>query len=209
MADLLGIPATRDVTGAPGRLIYLMGPSGAGKDSLIDASREPLRRLGCEVVRRVITRSAESVGEDAAGVSQAEFERLCEQGGFALHWHANSLDYGIPVQIDQWLDSGRHVLVNGSREHLPEARKRYPNVLPVLLTVQSEVLRQRLVRRGRESADEIEARLRRNELFLASGSLGDASAVLRLDNSEELSVTVEHFLGLLEQQGISVKPDRT
>lgn len=209
MADLLGTQATRDVTGMPGKLIYLMGPSGAGKDSLIDASREPLRSLGCEVVRRVITRSAESVGEDALGVSRAEFERLCEQGGFALHWHANGLDYGIPAQIDQWLDSGRHVLVNGSREHLPEARKHYPSLLAVLLTVQSDVLRQRLVRRGRESTDEIESRLRRNELFLASGSSGDATAVLRLDNSGELSVTVEHFIGLLEQQGISVTPDRT
>ncbi|VVO16586.1 Ribose 1,5-bisphosphate phosphokinase PhnN [Pseudomonas fluorescens] len=209
MADLLGSQATRNVIEMPGRLIYLMGPSGAGKDSLIDASREPLRRLGCEVVRRVITRSAESMGEDALGVSQAEFERLCEQGGFALHWHANALDYGIPVQINQWLDSGRHVLVNGSREHLPEARKRYPSLLAVLLTVQSEVLRQRLTQRGRESTDEIEARLRRNELFLANGSSGNATAVRRLDNSGELSATVDHFLGLLEQEGINVKPDRT
>lgn len=209
MADLLGNEATRNATGKPGKLIYLMGPSGAGKDSLIDASREPLRSLGCEVVRRVITRSAESVGEDALGVTQAEFERLCEQGGFALHWHANGLDYGIPAHIDQWLDSGRHVLVNGSREHLAEARKYYPSLLPVLLTVCSDVLRQRLVRRGRESADDIEARLRRNELFLASGSSGDATAVLRLDNSGELSVTVERFLELLGQQGISVAPDRT
>src|SRR5437868_11270334 len=100
MADLLGSQATRDVTEMPGRLIYLMGPSGAGKDSLIDASREPLRRLGCDVVRRVITRSAESVGEDALSVSQAEFERLRRQGDFALYWCANGLEYAIPIQID-------------------------------------------------------------------------------------------------------------
>ena len=43
-----------------GRLIYLMGPSGSGKDSLLQAAREPLR--GCRIVRRVITRSAEAVG---------------------------------------------------------------------------------------------------------------------------------------------------
>jgi ribose 1,5-bisphosphokinase len=176
-----------------------MGPSGAGKDSLIDASREPLHRLGCEVVRRVITRSAESLGEDALGVSQAEFERLGQQGGFALHWRANGLDYGIPVQIDEWLGLGRNVLVNGSREHLVEARRRYPTLLPILLTVKSEVLRHRLVRRGRENAEEIDARLRRNDWFLANAS-SDATPVMRLDNSGELAVTVEHFLGLLERE---------
>jgi len=52
-----------------GKLIYLMGPSGSGKDSLIEAAREPLRAMGCEVMRRVITRSAESVGEDAVCVT--------------------------------------------------------------------------------------------------------------------------------------------
>ena len=208
MADLLGWRAIRDLTEMPGRLIYLMGPSGAGKDSLIDASREPLRRLGCDVVRRVITRSAESLGEDALGVSQAEFERLGQQGGFALHWRANGLDYGIPVQIDEWLALGRNVLVNGSREHLVEARRRYPTLLPILLTVKSEVLRHRLVRRGRENAEEIEARLRRNDLFLASAS-SDATPVMHLDNSGELAVTVEHFLGLLEQEGVCAKPDQS
>jgi ribose 1,5-bisphosphokinase len=208
MADLLGWQTIRDVTEMPGRLIYLMGPSGAGKDSLIDASREPLHRLGCDVVRRVITRSAESLGEDALGVSQAEFERLGQQGGFALHWRANGLDYGIPVQIDEWLDLGRNVLVNGSREHLTEARRRYPTLLPILLTVESEVLRQRLVRRGRENAEEIEARLRRNDLFLASAS-SDATPVMHLDNSGELAVTVEHFLGLLVQEGVCAKPDQS
>ena len=58
-----------------GKLFYLMGPSGSGKDSLIDASREPLRELNCEIMRRVITRSAESVGEDAIGVTPQEFDR--------------------------------------------------------------------------------------------------------------------------------------
>jgi ribose 1,5-bisphosphokinase len=125
-----------------------------------------------------------------------------------LHWRANGLDYGIPVQIDEWLDLGRNVLVNGSREHLAEARRRYPTLLAILLTVKSEVLRHRLVRRGRENSAEIEARLQRNDLFLASAS-SDTTPVMRLDNSGELAVTIEHFLGLLEQEGVSVKPDQS
>ncbi|AWM93761.1 phosphonate metabolism protein/1,5-bisphosphokinase (PRPP-forming) PhnN [Pseudomonas sp. 31-12] len=188
-----------------GTLIYLMGPSGSGKDSLIEAARQPLRSMNGEVVRRVITRSAESVGEDAIGVSREDFQRRQEMGDFALSWHANGLDYGIPRQIDHWLKDGRHVLVNGSRGHLSEALQRYPTLLPVLLTVKDEVLRERLLRRGRESVEEIEARLRRNALFAAHDSLGDTK-IHRLDNSGELAVTVENLLNLLK---LSVKPDRT
>lgn len=178
-----------------------MGPSGSGKDSLIEAARKTLQSMNCEVVRRVITRSAESVGEDAIGVSREEFKRLKDAGDFALSWHANGLDYGIPIQIDQWLNDGRHVLVNGSRAHLAEALQRYPDLVPILLTVKDEVLRERLVRRGRESQAEIEARLRRNGHFTA-----DDVQVHRLDNSGELAETVIHLLNLLK---LNAAPDQT
>ena len=188
-----------------GMLIYLMGPSGSGKDSLIEAAREPLQTLNCEVVRRVITRSAESAGEDAIGVSREEFEQRRVEGDFALCWNANGLNYGIPIEIDKWLNDGRHVLVNGSRGYLAGALHRYPALLPVLLTVKDEVLRERLLRRGRESFAEIEARLRRNGLFTAEGSIG-GTQIHRLDNSGELSTTVANLLDLLRINGVS---DRT
>ncbi|MFJ4196639.1 phosphonate metabolism protein/1,5-bisphosphokinase (PRPP-forming) PhnN [Pseudomonas sp. NPDC089534] len=188
-----------------GRLIYLMGPSGSGKDSLIDAAREPLQALGCEVARRVITRSAESAGEDAVGVTPEEFERRREAGDFALSWQANGLSYGIPAQIDQWLKSGRHVLVNGSRGHLAQAHERYPTLLPVLLTVRDEVLRERLLRRGRESLAQIDARLARNALFMAGESVGD-TPVYRLDNSGALTDAVSRLLAWVR---LSAVPGRT
>ena len=89
-----------------GRLIYLIGPSGSGKDSLLEAARGPLAERGCRIVRRVITRSAEAVGEAAQGVSPAQFAALQAEGGFALSWHANGLSYGIPRQIDDRLRLG-------------------------------------------------------------------------------------------------------
>jgi len=112
-----------------GRLIFLIGPSGSGKDSLIDASRERLAAAGVEIARRVITRSAEAKGEAAHGVTPEQFETLRAQGAFAMHWHANGLDYGIAQQVDEWMAAGRAVLVNGSRAYLAEARQRYPNLL--------------------------------------------------------------------------------
>ncbi|KEZ65603.1 ribose-phosphate pyrophosphokinase, partial [Pseudomonas amygdali pv. tabaci str. ATCC 11528] len=105
-----------------GRLIYLIGPSGSGKDSLLDAARETLAQRNCRVVRRVITRSAEAVGEAAQAVTVEQFEQMRERGAFALSWQANGLHYGIPIEIDQWLLEGHDVLINGSRAHLQKAQ---------------------------------------------------------------------------------------
>ncbi|MBV4476547.1 phosphonate metabolism protein/1,5-bisphosphokinase (PRPP-forming) PhnN [Pseudomonas botevensis] len=187
-----------------GRLVYLMGPSGSGKDSLIEAAREPLRGLNCEIIRRVITRSAESVGEDAIGVTPQEFERRQHAGDFALAWQANGLAYGIPTDIDEWLKSGRHVLVNGSRANLRQALDRYPTLLPVLLTVKDEVLRERLLKRGRETPEQIDARLARNALFKDRRSTD--KPVHLIDNSGDLADAVTQLLDLIRLNAVA---DRT
>lgn len=178
-----------------GRLIYLMGPSGSGKDSVLMAARAPLRARGCRIARRVITRSAEAAGEDAVAVTPAAFEQLRQDGAFALHWRANGLSYGIPREIDDWLAMGQDVLLNGSRGHLSEARQRYPHLQAVLLTVALPVLRQRLLARGRESREDIEARLARNQQFFAD----QQGEVQSLDNSGPLEQTVHRLLQLIDQ----------
>jgi ribose 1,5-bisphosphokinase len=179
-------------------LIFLVGPSGSGKDSLIDASREQLAVAGVEIARRVITRSAEAKGEAAQGVTPEQFDTLRAQGAFAMHWRANGLDYGIPRQVDQWLAAGRPVLVNGSRAYLAEARQRYPDLLVVLVQVKPEVLRQRLLARGRETTEEVEQRLARSARLQAAAD----PSVHVLDNSSTLEAAVAAFFSLLRNQGV-------
>ncbi|HDS1728483.1 TPA: phosphonate metabolism protein/1,5-bisphosphokinase (PRPP-forming) PhnN [Pseudomonas putida] len=181
-----------------GRLIFLIGPSGSGKDSLIDASRERLAAAGVEIARRVITRSAEAKGEAAHGVTPEQFETLRAQGAFAMHWHANGLNYGIAQQVDEWMAAGRAVLVNGSRAYLAEARQRYPDLLAVLVEVRPEVLRQRLLARGRENAEEIEQRLARSARLQAPPD----PSVHVLDNSTTLEAAVAALFGLLRDEGV-------
>ena len=187
-----------------GRLIYLIGPSGSGKDSLLDAAREPMAARGCRIVRRVITRTAEARGEAAQAVSVDRFGEMQAQGAFALSWYANGLHYGIPNEIDQWLADGHDVLINGSRGHLPQARARYPDLMVVLLSVDQAVLRQRLLARGRESAEEIEARLARNAQFadelLATAPGTTGPAVILLDNSGALEHTVSRLLQRIDRE---------
>jgi ribose 1,5-bisphosphokinase len=178
-----------------GGLIYLMGPSGSGKDSLLNAARARLAERDCVIVRRVITRSAEAVGEDAIGVTPAEFVAQEQAGGFALSWRANSLAYGIPRQIDEWLAAGQDVLVNGSRAYLAQARQRYPELIGVLLTVDAAVLRERLLRRGRESAEQIEQRLARNAQFDPAAAERDGLHVL--DNSGSIERARDNLLMLI------------
>ncbi|MBB4865477.1 ribose 1,5-bisphosphokinase [Pseudomonas nitritireducens] len=181
----------------PGRLIYLMGPSGSGKDSVLQAASAPLAARDCRIVRRVITRSAEARGEAAHSVSVEEFAQLEASGAFAMSWWANGLHYGIPREIDAWLTAGHDVLVNGSRKYLDEARRRYPGLLAVLLKVEPGVLRQRLLERGRESLAQIEERLARNAHF-ADGLPGP---LVELDNSVSLQTTVGRLLALIDPPG--------
>ncbi|MFJ4396512.1 phosphonate metabolism protein/1,5-bisphosphokinase (PRPP-forming) PhnN [Pseudomonas sp. NPDC089396] len=185
---------------ASGRLIFLIGPSGSGKDSLIEQSREPLAAAGVEIARRVITRSAEAKGEAAQGVTPERFEAMRAAGEFAMHWRANGLEYGIPAQVDQWLAQGHSVLVNGSRAYLPQARLRYPDLLAVCLVVKPEVLRERLLARGRETPQEIDERLARS----AGMRLDQDSTVHLLDNSGSLTTAVTGLLQLLREEKLIV-----
>ncbi|MCA1939821.1 MAG: phosphonate metabolism protein/1,5-bisphosphokinase (PRPP-forming) PhnN [Caenispirillum bisanense] len=149
-----------------GRLVYVLGPSGAGKDTLIDIARRALDG-GAPVVfaHRYITRSADAGGEVHVPLSPAEFALRESRGLFALSWHSHGLSYGIGREIDLWLAAGLTVVVNGSRGYLPQAAERYPDLVPVVIRVDLPELRRRLVARGRETAAEIEERLARAAAF--------------------------------------------
>lgn len=145
------------------RLIYVMGASGSGKDSLMRYARERLAGdKSIQFIHRYITRPAEAGGENHVALTAEEFEARRQANLFALCWRSHGLDYGIGVEIHQWLSNGVTVVVNGSREYLPEARTRYPKLLPIWVEVNPEILRERLLSRGRETIDEIETRLMRH-----------------------------------------------
>ena len=155
-----------------GRLIYVIGASGAGKDSIISYAREQIAQAGeaeNEPIfqRRFITRPAHADSEPHLPLTEEEFERRRTAGAFAMAWRSNGLSYGISREIDEWLAMGRHVVINGSREYLPKASALYPNLVPVLIAIDTAVLRRRLLARGREDPTQIENRLIRAAYFQA------------------------------------------
>ncbi|MGK4924819.1 phosphonate metabolism protein/1,5-bisphosphokinase (PRPP-forming) PhnN [Bordetella hinzii] len=141
-------------------LIYLMGPSGSGKDTLLGllpALLPPQFRV--RIAQRCVTRPAR---DEASCYLPAEaFDHRAARGGFALHWKSHGLAYGIGIEIEDWLALGDRVVVNGSRQYLAQAHARYPGLTAVNITVRAELLAQRLRARGREGEHDIQARLAR------------------------------------------------
>ncbi|NMM44221.1 phosphonate metabolism protein/1,5-bisphosphokinase (PRPP-forming) PhnN [Rhodospirillaceae bacterium KN72] len=144
------------------RFIAVVGPSGAGKDSLIDAARRHFGEDGpIRFVQRAITRPADAGGEAHEALTAEEFAARAASGGFALHWEAHGLSYGIPADIRDSLAVGRSVLANLSRAAISQMRQEFPERRILVVTASPAVLAGRLAARGRESAAEIEARLSR------------------------------------------------
>jgi ribose 1,5-bisphosphokinase len=149
-----------------GRLIYVVGPSGAGKDTLIAHARAQLaHRLPLTIAHRYITRPPHGTSENHIFLTLEEFATRERAGLFAMQWDSNSLRYGIGVEIDQWIAAGVSVLVNGSRGYLPDALQRYPALRLVSVTAPAELLHARLAQRGREDNVAIAARLQRSHAF--------------------------------------------
>ena len=174
-----------------GRLFAVVGPSGAGKDTLIAAALAA--RPDLAIVRRVITRPVEAGGEPFEGVSLPEFERRRAAGEFALEWQAHGLCYGIPAAALAPLAAGRDVIFNGSRAALPLARDRFAGLRVILVTAPPAVLAARLAGRGREAAADIAARLERSGF-----ALPEALHVTTVCNDGALEQGVARFLAALQ-----------
>lgn len=142
--------------------VAVVGPSGAGKDSLIAAARAALagdpRFL---FVRRVVTRPAEASLEDHDSLGEGEFAEAAARGRFAVTWRAHGLSYGIPATALDHVRAGGVAVANCSRAALAEMADAIAGMRIVLVTAEPAVLAARLAGRGRESRDDIEDRLRR------------------------------------------------
>ena len=141
-------------------LVLVVGPSGAGKDTLLDLARAALANdPRVRFARREITRPANAGGEDHIAITPAEFD--ARRDGYALAWQAHGLGYGIPADIANDLDAGKVVVANISRAMILAAAEKFP-VMVLEITAPPAVLAARLAARGRETAADIAVRLARD-----------------------------------------------
>ena len=159
--EITAAPAAEAVIGTPagapavamarGWLVLVVGPSGAGKDTLLMQARAACADDGTVCfVRRGVTREA-SEAEDHASLSEAEFEKALAGGAFSFWWEAHGLKYGIPSSIEADLAAGLTVVCNVSRNIVADLRERYPQCCVVLITAPEDVRRARLAARERAS----------------------------------------------------------
>lgn len=177
-----------------GAIFALVGPSGAGKDTLLEAAKRELPEL--HIVRRVITRPEAAGGEAFEGVDQEEFDRRLAAGAFALHWRAHGLGYGIPASVRDVMAQDGRVVFNGSRAMLGEAARAFAGLQVIHVTARDTVLAARLRARGRETDEDIAARLARAGL-----PLPDGLNITEIDNSGSLQTAVAALIDVLGPQG--------
>jgi ribose 1,5-bisphosphokinase len=145
----------------PGRLVLVVGPSGAGKDTLLG-----LAKAACaddrNIVfpRRVITREA-SASEENEEVSIGTFREALTRGEYAMHWEAHGNCYALSRAIDDEIRAGRTIVANVSRTVIGSLREAYADVVVVSITAPPEVLAERIAMRARGSDGSPENRLRR------------------------------------------------
>lgn len=187
------MPADADMAETEGTLVLVVGPSGAGKDTLIAAARAHFAGSdGVLFCQRFITRT-DKTGEDHLPVTEEQFAALAGEGGFFLAWRAHGLSYGIGAEVQQQLRSGSTVVANVSRAVIDEARSRWPRTHVIQVTASTEVLRVRLAARGRETAEAIDSRLKR----AAELMLPVADWVSDVDNSADLASAAAAFNGVI------------
>ncbi len=167
-----------------GAFVAVVGPSGAGKDTLLNYARRKLAEDdGIFFVQRVITRPSDGATEDHVPATEAEFDAARQGGRFAFLWEAHGLKYGLPIEIDQRIRAGETAVCNGSRAALSRLQARYAHFVAINITARREVLASRLAERGRESHEDIMRRLERSAAL--DRSLYNA---LEIDNSGAIEV---------------------
>ncbi|MEO5807530.1 phosphonate metabolism protein/1,5-bisphosphokinase (PRPP-forming) PhnN [Devosia sp.] len=153
-----------------GTLVLVVGPSGVGKDTLINGARAALAADPRFVfVRRIVTRQADAALEDHDTLDLAAFAALEAAGGLALSWQAHGLCYGLPASVRAQIERGLVVIANGSRQTLTQARDRFPTCQVLLITADMSLRAARLAQRGREDAEAVAARLARETAPLPAG----------------------------------------
>jgi phosphonate metabolism protein PhnN/1,5-bisphosphokinase (PRPP-forming) len=179
-----------------GTLVLVVGPSGAGKDSIIAGAASQLHGdLRFVFARRAITRPREAGGESHLALSPFAFDAARSRGGFLLHWRAHGLDYGIPATLAADRAAGRIVVANASRTMVELARMRLAPVRIVQVLSARAVLAARLAQRRRESAADIDRRLER----AVAAEIEPSGDVMTILNDEALESAVGQFVLILRE----------
>ena len=174
--------------GRPGYFFLVVGPSGAGKDSLMDGAKALLPADQFRFAKRTVTRPPGMVGEDYESCNPKTFAVKKVRGEFLATWQAHGYEYGLPQNLKEDQLLGKHIIANGSRSMVNAMRDAVDNLVIIHVTAPVELLAKRLAMRGRETPAEIEHRLSRQAL-----QFPEDLAIYTVNNDASLEEGIQRF----------------
>lgn len=173
------------------KAILVVGPSGAGKDTLLRAARDYFKSekmIG--FAKRCITRPPDA-NEDNYYVNELGFTILEKSSYFISTWRAHGNCYGIPRnQLSTGFEEESKI-VSISRSAIQDFEQACNNPVTLIVTASKEKLEQRLLTRGRESVNKVRERLQHADKPVV------AKNSVVFDNSGNLSQSISDFVSLL------------
>ena len=199
LVDTRALARARQGLVGPGRLVLVVGPSGAGKDTLLRGAQAACAGDASVVFpRRVVTRP-KSEAEDHDTLTETEFTQAVADGAFALWWGAHGNQYGIPSSIDADIRNGRTVVCNVSRTMTGATRRKYADVAVVLVTAPEKILAARLRQRQRADDGDLAKRVQRS-----TDIRSDYEADFVIHNTSRPEVGIRRLLNAIRDPGFYV-----
>ncbi len=179
------------------RLFYFVGPSGAGKDTLINRLRQtPHFSSEIYFVKRLVDRPAHESTLLDEYLSSSDFAKALDHQELAMHWVANQHQYGIRVsELDHALRYPMSV-INGSRAYAFELKSKYPYAEIIHITASESSIKGRLQIRQRENNVEIEKRIKRTHEL--SGYRDQYS--VEILNDDSIDTAFEQLIQFIESK---------
>ncbi len=184
-----------------GYFFAVVGPSGAGKDSLIDAAKLILPVEQFVFAKRVVTRPPGQVGEDYESCPEEVFIKRQANGEFLTTWQAHGFQYGLNQSLRDQQQAGKHILANCSRAAIETLAATVDNLVVLEIWAEPEVLAQRLKHRGRETVGQMAARLKRAGLVIP-----ESLHQIRISNNGQRQDAIAAFIQAINESVANHKP---
>ena len=169
------------------KIILIVGASGVGKDSLIKEAKKDLKKE-FNFVKRYITRKPDK-NEKNYFLENCAFELLKDNDFFISSWEAHENFYGISKNSIK----NRLNIISISRSKISDFEKNFKNVYVINITLNKEELKNRLIKRGRETLEEIQKRLDRSYDKI------EAKNLINFENDKSFQESKEAFIKLLKE----------
>jgi guanylate kinase len=160
----------------PGNLFVVSAPSGTGKSSLVKALLELDSRLQVSVSHTTRTpRGQEQHGREYWFTTTEEFEAMVQRGEFFEHAHVHGNHYGTSRHaIEERIKGGEDVVLEIDWQGALQIKKIFPNAILIFILPPSyEELLQRLNRRGEDSPEVIELRMKNARIEVGQSQFFD------------------------------------